>query len=346
MDLGSSNLRIYLDDKGVVIDEATMVARQKKRRWIGLGAPGTKNPQVIAYGDKAKEMLSREPKSIEVISPVKNGVISDMEAVSELISYYLRLVYEIPSRYPKIFKPKVLVGVPSWVNQVQKRAVKSIFLVSGAREVMLVEEAALSAIGLGLPVDRSSGLLVVDIGGGKSEATVVSMGGVVVGKGIKVAGDNLDEAIMNYLKMKYGLLVGKNSAERVKIEIGNVGEGGSREVLIKGRDLETGLPKSIKINESEIREAIILEVSKIVKLVREVLDESPPELMEELLKRGIALVGNGSKLRGLGELLERETKINVRVAEEAGLSVIRGAEELIKNKSLLGQIRLVSGFKQ
>lgn len=346
MDLGSSNMRVYLDDKGVVIDEPTMVARQKKRRWIGLSAPGIKSLQPIAYGDKAKEMLNREPRSVEVISPVKNGLILDMEAAEELISYYLRLIYEVPSKYPKIFKPKVIVGVPSWVNQVQKRAVKSIFLASGAREVMLVEEAVLSAVGLGLPVDRSAGLLIVDVGGGKSEATIVSMGGVVVGKGIKTAGDNLDEAIMNYLKMKYGLLIGKNSAERIKIEIGNVGEGGGREMLAKGRDLETGLPKSVKINESEIREAIILEVSKMVKLVREVLNEAPPELMDEVLKRGITLVGNGSRLKGLAELIERDTKINVRVAEEPGLSVVRGGEELIKNTEILKQIKLVSGFKQ
>jgi rod shape-determining protein MreB len=323
-----------------------MLARQKMRRWIGLSAPGVKSLQPMAYGDKAKEMLNREPKSVEVISPVKNGVILDMEAAEELISYYLRLVYEIPSRYPKIFKPKVIVGVPSWVNQVQKRAVKSIFLVSGAGEVMLVEEAALSAVGLGLPVDRSAGLLIVDVGGGKTEAAIVSMGGVVVGKGIKTAGDNLDEAIMNYLKMKYGLLVGKNSAERIKMEIGNVGEGSGREVLAKGRDLETGLPRGIKVNESEIREAIILEASKIVKLVREVLDEAPPELMDEVMKRGITLVGNGSKLKGLGELIEKDTRINVRVAEEPGLSVVRGGEELIRKREILKQIKLVSGFKQ
>jgi len=168
----------------------------------------------------------------------------------------------------------------------------------------------------------------------------------VVGKGIKTAGDNLDEAIMNYLKMKYGLLVGKNSAERIKMEIGNVGEGSGREVLAKGRDLETGLPRGIKVNESEIREAIILEASKIVKLVREVLDEAPPELMDEVMKRGITLVGNGSKLKGLGELIEKDTRINVRVAEEPGLSVVRGGEELIRKREILKQIKLVSGFKQ
>jgi len=338
VDLGSSNTLIYLKDRGVIVDEPTMLARQRKRRWTGLSAPKVTKSGPIAFGFKAKSMLNREPKQIEVISPIKNGIISDLEGLENLISYYLKLVYEIPSKYPKLLKPKVIVGVPSSINQVQKRAVRSIFLNSGAREVILVEEAVLAAIGAGLPTDTSTGLVVVDVGGGKTEVSVVSMGGVVVGRGIKTAGNDLDLGLINYIRMKYGVLIGQNSAERIKCE-------DKKTVLVRGRDLETGLPKSINLTENEIKEAIGMEVSKIVKLVSLVLDETPPELMDDILKRGILLVGNGSKIVGLEKLIESETKIFTRVLDEPGLAVIKGCGELVQNRELLKQIKLVSGVK-
>lgn len=346
VDLGSSNTLIYLKEKGVVIDEPTMISRQKKKRWTGLSAPRSQMMLPIAYGFKAKEMVNREPNRIEVIQPLKNGIISDLEAAESLISYYLRLVYEIPSKYPKFFKPRVIVGVPSSINQVQKRAVMSIFKNAGAREVILVEDAVLAAVGVGLPMDRSSGLILVDIGGGKTEVSVVSIGGVVVGSGLKVAGLDFDNAIINYVKMKYGVLIGPNSAEKLKIEVGNLGDETKEKktTVVRGRDLETGLPKSIKIGESEVREAVGLEVSKVVKMLIKVLDETPPELMEDILKRGIILVGNGAKMKGIDKLIEKETKIITRVADDAGMCVIKGCGELVENKAILNQIKLVSGF--
>ncbi len=347
VDLGSSNILIYLKDRGVIIDEPTMIARQRKKRWTGLSAPKLKKSGPIAFGFKAKEMLNREPKQIEVVSPIKNGVISDLEALESLISYYLKLVYEIPSKYPKLFKPKVIVGVPSSINQVQKRAVKSVFLSAGAKEVVLLEEVVLAAIGIGLPVDSSSGLVIVDVGGGKTEVSVISMGGVVVGRGIKTAGDDLDNSIINYVKMKYGILVGSNSAERIKMEVGNFKKDGDKKMaLVRGRDLETGLPKTIKITEDEVKEAMAMELTKIVKLVSTVLDETPPELMEDILKRGIVLVGNGGKINGLASLIESETKIFTKVLEEPGMMVIKGCGELIQNKELFKQVKLVSGLKE
>lgn len=348
VDLGSNNTLIYLKDRGVIIDEPTMIARRKRKRWTGLSAPKIKDSGPIAFGFKAKEMLNREPKQIEVVSPIKNGIISDLEALEVLISYYLKLVYEIPSKYPKIFKPKVIVGVPSSINQVQKRAVKSVFLNAGAKEVLFLEEVVLAAIGIGLPVDSCSGLVVVDVGGGKTEVSVVSMGGVVVGRGIKTAGNDLDNSIINYLKMKYGMLVGPNSAERIKMEIGNLSNKGNdkKTALIKGRDLETGLPKIIKLTEAEIKEAIAMDLTKIVKLVSTVLDETPPELMEDVLKRGIVLVGNGGRIDGLAQLIESETKIFTKVLEDPGIMVIKGCGELIENKELLKQVKSVSGIKE
>ena len=348
VDLGSSNTLIYLKDRGVIVDEPTMIARQKRKRWTGLSAPRVKKSGPIAFGFKAKEMLNREPKQIEVVNPIKNGIISDFEALESLISYYLKLVYEIPSKYPKIFKPRVIVGVPSSINQVQKRAVKSIFLNSGAREVILLEEVVLAAMGIGLPVDSCSGLLIVDVGGGKTEVSVISMGGVVVGRGIKTAGDDLDNSIVNYIKMKYGILIGKNSAERIKIEIGNFlrSDDDKKTALVRGRDLESGLPKTVKLTESEIKEAMTMELTKIVKLVSTVLDETPPELMEDILKRGIILVGNGGKIKGLAKMIEDETKIFTKILEEPGMMVIKGCGELIQNRNLLKQVKLVSGLKE
>lgn len=347
VDLGTSNTLFYLRERGVVIDEPTVMARLRKKRWVGLGAPKWKGSVAVAYGDKAKQMLNREPKQIEVINPIKNGIISDLEVVETLVAYYLKLVYEVPSQYPKIFKPKVVVSVPGSINDVQKRAVRSVFLSAGVKEVTLIEAGVLAAIGLGLPTEKSAGLMVVDIGGGKTEAGVVSMGGLVVGKGIKTAGGNMDTAIMNYVKMKYGLLIGQNTAEKVKIDLGNVWEregGNSKTAVVRGRDLETGLPRAVKVGEGEIREAITFEAQKIVKLVKEELDETPPELMEDVLKRGIVLVGNGAKLSGLAKLIEKETKISTRVAEEPGLAVIKGCGELLENPQLLQNIKIVSGL--
>lgn len=335
IDLGSNNTLIYLKERGVVIDEPTMLARYKKKRWTGMSAPKVNNNRPVAYGFKAKQMWNREPKQIEVISPIKNGIITDLEGLESLMAYYLKLVYEVPSKYPKIFKPRVIVGVPSFINQVQKRAIKSVLMSAGAREVILVEEVILASIGLNLPIDTSNGLVIVDVGGGKTEVSVVSNGGVVIGKGIKTAGLEMDNAIINYVKMKYGLLIGPNSAERVKM-------GEEANNLIRGRDLETGLPKSIKLIQSEIGEAISLELGKIVKLVKSVLDETPPELIEDILKRGIILVGNGAKVKDLSEMIETETKICTTLVDDSGTAVIRGCGQLIENKVLMKQVKLIS----
>ena len=240
------------------------------------------------------------------------------------------------------------MGVPSSINQVQKRAVKSIFLNAGAKEVVLLEEVVLAAIGIGLPVDSCSGLVIVDVGGGKTEVSVISMGGVVVGRGIKTAGDDLDNSIVNYVKMKYGILIGQKSAEKIKMEIGNFSDKDSdkKTALVRGRDLETGLPRTIKLTGVEVKEAMTMELAKIVRLVSTVLDETPPELMEDILKRGIVLVGNGGRIGGLAQLIESETKIFTKILEEPGMMVVKGCGELIQNKEMLKQVKLVSGLKE
>lgn len=346
IDLGSSNVLILVKDKGVVVDEPTMIVRQKKKRWTGLGAPKSRNLAPIAYGQKAKDMVNREPRHLEVVSPIKSGIISDLEAIEALLSYYLKLIYEIPSGFPKFFKPSLIVGVPSNITDVEKRAVRAVFLMAGAGKVMLVEEAVLAAVGLGLPVDSCLGLLVVDVGGGKIEATIVSMGGVVVGKGLKMGAGDWDTAIVNFVKMKYGLLIGPNTAERLKIELGNVDmeKGGeSKSAVVRGRDLESGLPKSIKVSDAEIGEALVLGAAKVARLVKEVVDEAPPELMDDILRRGIVMIGRGAQLRGLGRLIESETKISTRLADDPGYCIVKGCGILFDDRKILSKVKLVMG---
>lgn len=344
VDLGTSTTSIYVKDRGVVVEEPTMLVRQKKKRWTGLAAPRAKQQLPIAFGYRAKEMLNREPGNLEVISPIKYGIVSDVEALEQLLTYYMRLVDEVPYSGIRLFKPRVIVGVPTSITGVEKRAVRSVFMRSGAREVHLVEESILAAIGAGMKVETGEGVLVVDVGGGKTEVMLLSMGGVVLGKGVKVAGNDFDQAIVTYLKMKYGLLVGINTAERIKLEVGSVApKSGGKTMVVRGRDLENGLPKSVKVGETEIREALLLKASIIVKAVSEVLDQSPPELLADVVSQGILLVGRGCQLRGLAGMIETETRVPVLVAEEPGMAVVRGAGLLIEDGLKMKLIRLVAG---
>lgn len=345
VDAGSSNTVILLKDKGVVLEEPTVMVRTKKKRWIGLSAPESKISATVAFGAKAKEMLDREPRRLEVVKPVRRGVVVEMEAMENLYARFLRMVYEIPSKIPKFLKPTVVVGVPSKVTEVQKRALASVLKQAGAGKVIALEKLAVIGIGLGVKPEKGTAVLVVDIGGGRSEAGLLSMGGVVVDGGVEVGGEDLDMAILNYVKMKHGLLIGRNTAERIKIEIGGVVEDKEENLkttVVRGRDLETGLPKSIKMNAGEVREAITLEVGKIVKMIKQLLDEVPSELMGEVLNKGIVLVGNGSKLRGLEKLIVAETKVSAWVAPEPGLVMVRGGGEVLKDRAMMKFMRLVA----
>jgi len=333
VDLGTCNTLIYLKDRGVIINEPTMIARIKKKRWMGLSAPKFNFSRPIAYGYKAKEMVEREPMQIEVVSPIKNGSIQDLDALEKLMGYYFKLIHEIPGKYPKIIKPRVVVGVPAFLNQVNKRAISELFKGVGARQVIMCDQCVLSAVGRGMPLETSMGTMIVDVGGGKTEVTVVSMGGIVVGKNINVAGKSLDQDVMSYLKMKYNMIIGQLTAEKIKIAGGG---------LVRGRDMSCGLPKSIKVTSNEIKEAIGLSLNKIVKTVGRVLDETPPELMDGILKKGIMLVGSGSKIEGLAKMIEDEVKIGARVVEEPEYSVIRGCGELIENPEKLSLIKIIS----
>lgn len=325
VDLGSSQIRIYLKGKGIVIDEPSVVAKLKKKRGG--------QSQFLMFGQKAKEMINREPKLIEVVAPVKRNGVADLEAAEALANNYLKLIFEIPSGYPKLLKPMAVVAVGSQISEVQKRAYVSVFKGAGAGEVVLVDSGVAGALGAGFGINETGGLLIVDIGGSKTEVSLVSMGGLVIGRSLDFGGDNFDEAIINYVKMKYGLLIGKNSAEKLKIENGGV---------VRGRDLEHNLPKSLRVSNAEIREATALEVNKIVRVVCEVLDEMPTEMTEDVLKRGIVLIGGAAQLNGLVSAIEEETKINTVVVEEPSQAVIRGCGELLEESEVLKRIKTVN----
>jgi rod shape-determining protein MreB and related proteins len=337
VEFGTSNILIYVRDRGIVVNDPTMIARIRKKKYTGLSAPRVKNLKPVAYGARAKEMLDREPAQIEVISPVKNGIVSDLDAAEKLVAYYLKLIDDIPMGYPKFFKPRMLIGVPTNINSVQKRAIKSIFLSFGLKNVVLVEQAVLVSLALGLDLDQPSGLVIVDIGGGKTEVSVVSMGGVVVSEIINLGGKDFDQDIINFLKMKYGVLIGQNTAENIKEKMYET-------TIVRGRDLEQGLPKTIKVTKEEIMEATNLSLNKIISLTNKVLSETPPELMQDILKKGVFLTGRMANFYGLKEMVEKSIKMPVSLDKDAGLSVTIGLGELIENKDNLAKVKLVSKF--
>lgn len=333
MDLGSSNTRIFVKDKGVVIDEPTLVARVRRKRF-SKGKNGW-----LAVGARAAEMWCREPKQIEVVTPIKNGVVVDIESTEKLAGHFLRLIDDIPSRYPKLLKPMVVAGVPSGATEVQKRALSAVLKATGVGQVVTVEGLVLTVVGLGLPMLDGGGVMVVDVGGGKTEVGIISMGGVVVGRSIKTAGDDFDVSIVNYVRMKYGMLIGLSTAARAKMELSCRKD--EEVCLIRGRDLATGLPKTIKIKASEVSEAVNMDIAKIIRLVTEVLDESPPELMNDIVKKGIVITGGGGKVRGLAEMMGGEIKISCVVAENPEWCTVRGLGELVSRQQQNDWVNLI-----
>jgi len=325
VDLGSSNVKIYVKGKGIIVDEPSMVARLKKKK-NGV-------QKLLIYGQRAKEMVNREPKQIEVVAPINRGAVADLITAEALVAYFMKLTNEIPSGYPKILKPRVIVGVPGTISNVQKRAFRAIFSQIGVSKIFLVESGVLGVLGSGFKLDESGGVLFLDVGGGKTEASLVSMGGVVISRGLEMGGNDFDESIINYVKMKYGLLIGKNTAEKVKIDMGGV---------IRGRDLESNLPKSIRLRGEEIKEATAMNIRRIVNLVKVVLDEMPTEMTDDVLKRGVVMSGGGSLFPGIDKLIEEEVKINASVVSNPTYGVVKGEGELLENDDWFQKIKLIS----
>ncbi|MCL4390079.1 MAG: rod shape-determining protein [Patescibacteria group bacterium] len=336
IDLGTANTLVMVRDGGIIIREPSVVAMHKKSK------------KAIAIGSEAKKMLGRAPETLEIIRPLADGVIADFDATAAMLSHYIKLVHESPGMIPKIPKPKVVVGIPSGVTEVERRAVQGAALAAGARKAYLIEEPMAAAIGIGLPINESSGSIIVDIGGGTTEIAVTSLGGIVVKKSIRIAGDEMDEAIISYLRLRYGVLIGQPTAEAVKIEIGNAFPGKKEEeryAVIRGRDLETGLPKSIKISSADLREALTPVVQQIIAAITALIEETPPELVSDLLNRGIALAGGGSLLRHVDLAIADATKMPVWVADDPMTAVVRGTGKVLMDEKLLERIRVTGGLR-
>ncbi len=353
IDLGTANTLVFVKGKGIVIREPSVVAIHKKSK------------KVIAVGMEAKKMVGKTPAAIMTIRPLKGGVISDFDATMAMISYYIQQVYEVGKSIPLAFsRPRVVIGIPSSVTEVERRAVWEATLSSGAREAFLIEEPMAAAIGENISVFSPSGVMVIDVGGGTTEIAIISLGGIVVSKSLRVAGDDMDMAISHYIRLRHGLLIGEKTAEEMKIKIGSAyqqipnhksqttnskdGEKEKREekvAIIRGRDIETGLPKSLRVTEVEIREALSPVLSQIIDAVASVLEDAPPELTSDILEHGILLTGGGSLLSGLDHLIVERTHIPVVRSEDPLTSVVRGTGKVLEDDSLLQRVKVIGGLK-
>ncbi len=331
IDLGTANTLVYMKGKGIVVSEPSVVA-------VKTGAAGQR--KVLAVGRDAKEMLGRTPGSIVAIRPMKDGVIADFDYTEEMLRYFIRKVHNRKN----LVRPRIVICVPSGITQVEKRAVRESAESAGAREVYLIEEPMAAAIGAGLPITEASGNMIVDIGGGTTEVAVISLAGIVYSQSVRVGGDKLDEAIVQYMKRKYNLLIGERTAESVKIAIGNVyaADDDVNTMEVKGRDLVSGIPKTLEINSSEIREAMSEPVNTIVEAVRIALERTPPELAADIVDKGIVLAGGGAYLKNLDILLREETGLPVVAAEDPLSCVVLGSGAVLDQLDLLKQVAVAS----
>ena len=323
IDLGTANTLVYVKGRGIIANEPSVVAVQKDSRGL---------KRVLAVGREAKEMLGRTAGSIEAIRPMKDGVIADFEVAEAMLRHFIRMAHNRRT----LVRPRIMICIPFGITEVEKRAVRESAESAGAREVYLIEEPMAAAIGAGLPIMEPSGNMVVDIGGGTTEVAVISMAGIVFSRSIRVAGDKMDEAIIQYLKRKYNLLVGERTAEAIKIAIGSAYPNSEIKSLeIKGRDLVAGVPKTLVVNSEEIREAILEPINAIVEAVRITLERTPPELAADIIDRGIVLTGGGALLRNLDMLIREETGLPVTIAEDPLCCVVLGSGKALDQLDVL-----------
>ena len=325
IDLGTANTLVYVRRKGIVINEPSVVAIE------------TKTKKVLAIGAEAKKMVGRTPANIVAIRPLRDGVISDFDVTERMLHYFIHKVHErMVMRVPR---PRVVVGIPSGVTEVEKRAVHDASISAGAREAYLVEQPIAAAIGAGLPITDSMGSMVVDIGGGTTEVAVISLGGIVVARSLRVAGDEMDESIINYARQKYNLLIGERMAEQAKIAAGSAYPLEQElTVTLRGRNLITGLPEEVEVSSVELREALSSPVSTIVETVRAAVDETPPELIADLMEHGVVLTGGGALLRGFDRRLSEELKMKVHVADDPMSCVALGSGMILEELDMLHKV--------
>ncbi|MGH7800554.1 MAG: rod shape-determining protein [Thermodesulfobacteriota bacterium] len=327
VDLGTANTLVYVKGKGIVANEPSVVAIQED----GRGAK-----RILAVGKEAKEMVGRTPGSIRAIRPLKEGVIADFEVAQKMIGYFIRRTH---NNRKSFVRPRIIVSVPIGITEVEKRAVKESAEAAGAREVYLIEETMAAALGAGMPVTEPAGNMVVDIGGGTTGVAVISLAGIVVSKSVRVGGDKMDEAILQYVKRTYNMLIGERTAEDVKIKLGTAVGGGEIGVMnVKGRDLRAGIPKTIEISSEEVREAMAEPVNTIVEAIKQTLERTPPELAADIVDNGIMLTGGGALLRGLDVLIREETGLPVTVADDPLSCVVLGSGKALDELDLLKEV--------
>ena len=325
IDLGTANTLVYVKGQGIVCNEPSVVVQQRDTK------------KCIAVGHEAKRMLGKTPANIVAIRPMKDGVIADFDATGEMLRYFIKKVHNRRS----FVSPRVIIGIPTGITQVEQRAVKDAAHASGAREVYLIEEPMAAALGVGLPISEPTGSMVVDIGGGTTDIAVISLGGVVYAKATRVGGDRMDETIISYVKRKYNLMIGDRTAEQIKIDIGSaadISDEAPRSLDIKGRDLVSGIPKTIPLSEEEVREALSEPVNTILETIKVALENTPPELAADIVDRGIVLAGGGALLKGMGQLITEATELPVVVAEDPLTAVVRGVGKAIDDLPLLKRI--------
>src|SRR3989339_694101 len=320
IDLGTANVVVHVRGKGVVIRQPSVVARHMKTK------------EILAMGDEAKKMLGKNPANIEVVRPLRDGVIADFDAAEAMLKHYIVEVHEYYKGLGfKIPRPRVAVGIPSGVTEVERRAVHEAALSAGARAAFLIEEPMAAAIGAGLPVDKAEGQMIIDIGGGTSEIGVISLSGLVLNKSLRVAGDELTEAVINFARSKYSLLLGESTAEEVQ-------------TAVRGRSLETGLPKSLKFTSIEVREALMPVIHQILSELTLIIEETPPEIVSDILEKGLVMAGGGSLIRGLDKLISEETGMPVWVTENPMEAVVRGCAMVLEDDRLLKKVRVTGGL--
>lgn len=323
IDLGTANTLVYVRGKGIVLNEPSVVAIQNDTKTV------------LSVGEDAKKMIGRTPGNIVAIRPMKDGVIADFDVTQSMLKYFIKKAYSKKT----VIQPRVVVCVPSGVTEVEKRAVEEAALQAGAREAYLIEEPMAAAIGAGLPVEEPAGSMVVDIGGGTTEVAIISLGGIVTAKSIRVGGDELDESIVQYIKREYSLMIGERTAEEVKVTIGSAFPKSKEEkMLVRGRDLVSGLPKTLEITSSEIMDALREPVGQIIEAIKYTLEKTPPELAADIMEMGIMLTGGGALLDGLDKLVRKETGMPVQIAEEPLDCVVMGTGKTIEEIDTLKRV--------
>ena len=323
IDLGTASTLIYIKGKGIVLNEPSVVTIEANSK------------KILAVGEEAKKMVGRTPENLTSIRPMRDGVIADFDMAEQMLRYFIQRVH------PKgtLIRPRIIIGVPSRITQVEQRAVKESAELAGAREVLLIEEPVAAAIGAGLPITEPSGNMVVDIGGGTTDIAVISLGGIVYSESVRIAGDQMDGAIMSYLKREYSLLIGDHMAEKIKIEIGSASPlSEKKQMAVKGRDVVSGIPRTIFIDDEEIRGALHDCITTIVTAVRLALEHTPPELAGDIIDRGIVLTGGGSLLEGLDDRLREETALPIVTVEDPLSSVVLGVGQTLEEISLLRKV--------